>query len=206
MNTIQDQELFSKILNNTFDALILVDASGNVVFLNASANSLQSLHIKPLQVGNAILDSVRTPWKNIVSGALYQALLTGKSSSFETDYPFDGRRITFDVCCIPIPVDDSDQRYVLIQMRDITLQKIFENKVGKASREMRELIDYANALIIGMDTGGYITDWNRFASEVIGHTSEESLTRHFSDVIIDFESQQALSSAQLANQDHHEEE
>jgi PAS domain S-box-containing protein len=193
MNNIQDQ-LFSKILDNTSDALILVDASGKVVYLNASANSLQSLHIRPLQVGNAILESVRTPWKNIVSGALYQAMLTGKPSSFDTEYQLDGRRITFDVCCIPISSDGSDDRFVLVQMRDITLQKIFENKVGNASREIRELIDYANALIIGMDTGGYITDWNRFASEVIGHTSDESLTRHFSDVIVDFESQQALSS------------
>jgi PAS domain S-box-containing protein len=74
-------------------------------------------------------------------------------------------------------------RQIFIEARDVTPQKIFEKKITLVAREYQSVIENANAVIIGTDARGYVTEWNEMATEITGYSKRESYIRQFLDFL-----------------------
>jgi PAS domain S-box-containing protein len=193
MNGARTTEYNYEVMNCIQDAVIVLDTEGRIVFLNRAADRLKNLHTPPLAVGNIALDSIHFQWRQVV-GNIIQSLIESKlPSTFESNYFIDGRKVHYDISASPITNSDGLVCELIFQIRDISLQKIYENKLGSISDDLSRLINSANAMIIGIDTQNYVTGWNDFASDITGYSKEEVLAKSFSDLLLDSKSRMMFS-------------
>ena len=95
----------------------------------------------------------------------------------------EGNRIYLEERYFPTWEEDA-AIHVNILTRDITVSKIFEKKITGLANDLRSLIDQANAVIIGTDTRGYITDWNRHTRMLTGYTKNDALAHKFTSLLM----------------------
>ncbi len=96
----------------------------------------------------------------------------GKSRWYTDRNPVDG---SFkEISVVPIRDVSENVRYVLENVRDITEQKLFEDKIRSQSR-LLEAVDQA---VIATDLRGNIVYLNRFAEELYGWDRAEALGRN----------------------------
>jgi len=82
-------------------------------------------------------------------------------------------------------LDDSGQHtHIHLLIRDITAQKVFERKLVTQAANFSNLIERANAVIIGLDTRGYITDWNNHCARVTGFEKGEAFAQKLVAVLM----------------------
>ena len=69
--------------------------------------------------------------------------------------------------------------------QDVTNETHRERSLEARAREMRLMVDTANAPIFGVDIHGMINEWNGKTVEITGYTSDEALQRPFLETFID---------------------
>ena len=52
-----------------------------------------------------------------------------------------------------------------------------ENAITAVARELRQLVDTANAPIFGIDTNGLVNEWNNKTAEITGFSRDEAYGR-----------------------------
>ena len=52
-----------------------------------------------------------------------------------------------------------------------------DRAVAAMARELRQLVDNANAPIFGIDIHGEVNEWNAKTAEITGYSSEEAFTK-----------------------------
>lgn len=120
---------------------------------------------------------------------------SGAPSVLETNFiDADGKEIYFEIKSTGIRDSEGDFRQIFIEARDVTPQKIFEKKITIVAREHQSVIENANAVIIGTDARGYVTEWNEMASGITGYGKRESYIRRFLDFLSP-QSQESFSAA-----------
>jgi len=75
---------------------------------------------------------------------------------------------------------------VLIQaiVRDICDRKRAEERLAESERRYRELVEFANSIILRWSADGIITFVNEFGQRFFGYTAEEMCGRHVMDTIV----------------------
>jgi PAS domain S-box-containing protein len=187
------------IIDNISYPVIVTDVHGRIVFLNASVQDIQALHNPPFEVGRSILDSVGDQWRKVVQNLLEQIPIAKTSINFESDYCVQGKRTVYEVRCHPIVSPLRQVKRIMFEFRDITLQKIYENKVTSIANDLGKLIDTANTLIMAVDTSGFVTEWNNHAEKLTGFSKSDALAKHFSGLLVDTESQGVFSNILVAS-------
>jgi PAS domain S-box-containing protein len=59
-----------------------------------------------------------------------------------------------------------------------------ESTVAAMARELRQLVDTANAPIFGIDVHGNVNEWNDKTAEITGFSKEEAMNRHLVSTFI----------------------
>lgn len=95
----------------------------------------------------------------------------------------DGTILFLEIKYIPTIEGDSIT-HITILMRDASVRKIIEKKITGMATELHNLIDQANAVIVGLDTLGYITDWNGHTMSLTGFTANDAFTQKFSELLM----------------------
>jgi PAS domain S-box-containing protein len=182
------------VMDDVSYPVIVTDMHGRIVFLNASVQEIQVLHDPPFEVGRLILDSVGDHWKKVIQNVLEEIRVRKTSINFEADYCIQGKRIVYEVRCHRIVSPLHHVNRMMFEFRDITLQKIYENKVSSIANDLGKLIDTANTLIMAADTSGFVTEWNNHAEKLTGFSKSDVLAKHFSGLFVDAESQLVFSN------------
>ena len=126
--------------------------------------------------------------------ASIERALDGEGSVHEVQFDLmdDGR--FFRMKCIPLTFE-SGARGVSIILEDITEMKTYQHelemRVEERTAELvrskdfaESLIRTANAMIIGLDTAGRVTIFNRAAEEVTGYTADEMLGKSWFERVV----------------------
>ena len=61
--------------------------------------------------------------------------------------------------------------------QDVTETKKKEEAIMAVARELRQLVDTANAPIFGIDAQGLVNEWNNKTAEITGFTREEAFNK-----------------------------
>jgi len=183
-----------KIFDNVSEIWILVDNKGTVLVTSKHLEKFQNLIHPPIRQGALLFDSIPESWKPLAENVLSSILQSHIPSSLEASYVYpDEKEIHFEIKCTGIRTGDSVSE-IFIEVRDVTPQKIFEKKITIVAREHQSVIENANAVIIGTDARGYITEWNEMARQVTGYSKNESYVQKLSD-FLNLELQENFSGA-----------
>lgn len=184
MKAIKDLD-FDIVLENMTESMIVVDAHGKVVFFNKVANSWSKLGRKPLRQGVFLTEIVSEERSKLVGAILDRIKETGVTQSCEAEYKDEhGKPIYFDVVYNPLLSDSNETEYICIVFRDITSQKTYEKKIIQLANEITRLIENANAVIFGVDSRGYIMEWNKECRRVSHYERNDVYTKKFTDLLL----------------------
>jgi PAS domain S-box-containing protein len=185
----------SNIFDNVSEIWILVDDSGKVLLTSKHLEKFRDYIHPPLAQGASIFDSIPDSWKQLAQNVLSTLLDSDASSTLEASHTGPDKKEThFEIKCTGIRDRKGIVQQIFVEARDVTPQKIFERKITIVAREYQSVIENANAVIIGTDARGYITEWNEMASQVTGYSKNESYIRRLSDFLSQ-ESHQGFSRA-----------
>lgn len=184
------------ILNNVAEIWVIVDTHGTVLFFNKHTEKIQSIIHPPLCEGKSIFHSIPESWQELAKNILKGMIASAGPSSLEASFKDDrGKEVFFEIKCNAIKDDDGQLKQISIEAIDVTPQKIFERKITVVAREYQSLIENANAVIIGTDSRGYITEWNDTACAVTGYAKSESFIQRLSDLLLFKDCDESFSEA-----------
>ena len=182
------------IFNSIAEVWILVDNTGRVLLASRMERLRDIIH-PPVAIGASIFESIPDSWRQLSENVLASLQHSTTPSTLEASYvQADGKETHFEIKCTGIRDDSGMLTQVFIEARDVTPQKIFEKRITIVAREYQSVIENANAVIIGTDTRGYITEWNEMARQVTGYSKNESYIRRLSDFLI-MDSREGFSNA-----------
>jgi PAS domain S-box-containing protein len=180
MNVLKD------ILDNLTDAIVILDGQGRVVLYNQEALRIQkSISEKPLEIGKSIQELVVEERKKTVS-EIFRTLKRQKKplKNFAEYTTAFGTSIFLEINLIPVLGSKKELRYINVVAQDITSRKILEKKARSVAADVSNLIENAHAIILSVDSRGYIVDWNNHCAELTGFRRQEILSQKLSEVLI----------------------
>ncbi len=173
-----------RIFDSVSEIWLLVDRQGTVLLISRHLQEFQEGHQSPVRVGQPLLDFLPQNWRVVGESVLKTLQHARVPSILEANYTTPGGKETqFEIKCTAIRDDDGQLNQIFIEAGDVTPQKIFEKKITIVAREYQSVIENANAVIIGTDARGYITEWNEMATQVTGYSKNESYIQKLSDFL-----------------------
>lgn len=192
-----------KIFNSISEIWIVADLDGRVLMTSRHLEKFRHVIDPPIQEGSSIFDSIPDSWQTLARNVQATLMHSQVPSSLEASYTNEeGKEIHFEIKCTGIRDADGAISQIFIEARDVTPQKIFEKKITIVAREYQSVIENANAVIIGMDARGYITEWNEMARAVTGFSKNESYLQKLSDFLsLDMQENFSLAMNNVLNGD-----
>jgi PAS domain S-box-containing protein len=174
------------ILDNLDEALVITDAYGKILFFNKIAADINNAAMQmPLSVEITFMDAASPLRKGIVTNLFAEIRRTKKPAKSFAEYKgITGDTIYLEFKHIPVTDESNEVSHIHSIFRDITPQKVFEKKLTTQAANINNLIDKANAIIIGVDTRGYITDWNDYCSIITGYKKTDVFAKKFSEIVL----------------------
>lgn len=163
-----------------------MDKEGRVLLFNEVAKKLSgTLLIKPFQEGSPLIDSINLETSLIVKDLIEEVQLTKLPEKHFTEFRnHNGTMVSLEFNFVPVINADGVETHIHLLIRDITSQRVFEKKLISQASYITNLIEKANAIIIGLDTRGYITDWNEHCLTVTGFTKDDVYAQKFTKVLM----------------------
>src|SRR5688500_17388497 len=184
-----------KVFDSVSEIWVLTDLEGKVLLTSKMMEKFPGIIHPPVLEGSSLFDSIPASWQQLSQDVLATLLHSRMPSTLEASYAHpDGKETHFEIKCTGIRDSEEEVRQIFIEARDVTPQKIFEKKITIVAREYQSVIENANAVIIGTDARGYITEWNEMARQVTGYSKNESYIQKLSD-FLSVDSQEGFSLA-----------
>lgn len=180
-------DFLDSLLNNIDEAVIITDPTGRILLFNEPAliqnNMLEAT--KPLKEGEYLINVSNPKRRKVISGIIKE-LNTKKQNekSFVEYRNRQGATVYLDHNFVPVLNTENELSHIYLFVRDITPQKVYEKKLTTQATNMHTLIEQANAVIISVDTLGYITDWNTHSSVITGFQKDDVFARKISEILI----------------------
>lgn len=171
------------LVENMYDALIVVDGDGRIKSLNKAGEHILGYNKEALKTLN-LADIVHPEDKERSAEYLSKLVTQGFYSGYE------GRIITGDDSIKEIEVNSTAivENGKVVGSRDI-IRDISERKELQRQRELSEMklrlvIDTALDAVITMNAEGLITEWNKNSEQIFGFSIDEVLGKRLSEFII----------------------
>lgn len=188
IRTKVDDISLASVLNSMRDAyIIIIDREGTVLFLNNHLKDYDFLD-REIDVGAVLYDALPEEKRATIRMMVDHLFQVGEPFRTHMEIMRNGVKVHFEFRYSPVMNDAGNVVQVLIEGRDVSGEKIFSNKIKRVSGDFSSLVENANAIIIGTDSMGYITDWNEKSFEVTGYEKHETFAKPFSELLIDEES------------------
>jgi PAS domain S-box-containing protein len=158
---------------------------------------------KPLQQGDDLINVASPERREIVRNLLLEIQRDKLPLKSFAEYAHrNGTIVYLELSYVPVTNKAGDLTHIHLLVRDITQQKVFEKKLVTQSANASNLIEKANAIIIGVDTRGYVTDWNEHCLILTGFEKEEVFGQKFTDVLLADKERPAFDALMLRILNH----
>lgn len=173
-----------RLFNSVSDLWLLADVSGNVLLTSNYLHKFQNVFSGPLKEGDCIFNALPEQWRRTATNVLETLRGSSLPSILEASYTWpNDRESHYKIKCTGIRDDDGNVRHVFVEARDVTAEKIFERRITLVARDYQNVIENANAVIIGTDVRGYVIEWNETARQVTGYSRNESYIQKLEDFV-----------------------
>lgn len=160
-------------------AFIALDNGGLIVDHNAQATTKQFGKGRRISRGARFTTYLPEKYRVRVDDMITHAATTEEPLIIEFE---DNRRLTKGCYEMRVYPQPNCQVYILI--RDVTFRKILERRANASAADMAAILESANALIFGIDTLGYITEWNSRSEMTTGIDKSTAYAQSFSDLLL----------------------
>jgi len=186
----RSKEKYEDLYTNAYDAIILLDAEGNVAECNDAGKRM---------LGYGVNETVEINVKDIVYEAdrekslrYFKQLVTyGGYRNYEGRIRLKSGRLRY----IQVNSTAIYENDVFVGsrdiVRDITGRKRMELRLQESEAKFRAIIDMALDAIISIDEKSNIIEWNHHAVEMFGWTKEEAIGKYLGELIIPHKYRQA---------------
>ena len=180
-------DILRDILDTLNDSVVITDRFGKILLHNREACYIQeAINGKPFQPGDQFIDTVSSQHKQVIAELLKRVKSHKKVESAFTEHTTSsGSKIYLEVRFVPVLSTKRHLRYITISTLDNTERKLFENQSRMVVFSDRNVLDNANATIFGLDSQGYIVDWNKQCSKITGYDKNETYCRKIGDFLVD---------------------
>jgi len=182
----QGMDVLSSLFDNLDEALIILDSGGTILLFNEVALKLsKTLLLKPLNEGSNIADLTDIKTSLFIRELILEIQQKKVPERYFTEATnTDGVTLSLEFNLIPVINDEGLETHIHVLVRDHTSQNVFEKKLVIQSRYITNLIEKANAIIISIDTRGYITAWNEHSVKTSGFAKDEVYAQKFVEVLL----------------------
>lgn len=180
-------DFLDSILNNIEEALLIMDGDGKILlFNNKVPHKSEFLRLDKAITPGEYLENIAPPERKSTVRKILQRIRDSKKPEKSFAEYVDRQQVTIylDLQYIPILAGDETLTHICLFVRDITAQKVFEKKLITEARNNSNLIEQANAIIIGVDALGYVTDWNDHCTKVSGFEKNEVFARKLDEILL----------------------
>ncbi|MGA1820379.1 MAG: PAS domain S-box protein [Thermoplasmatota archaeon] len=131
-------------------------------------------------------DPITKPGKDR-KGKLMECLASGRAVNFTVQVKTSEEPLEFDITAVPLPSKIRPDQVMEFWLPKVSEAEKKKEKHGKGIGQ--EIIETANAVIIGLNMEGNIVLFNNGASRVLGYTFEEVKGTSWFDYLVDKEDQ-----------------
>ncbi len=182
-----------RMLNTTFDQsyqfIGLLDLEGKIIEINNAARGLVRKDIQDYRDRQLWDVSIFPDDRNLhqwTGEAVKQAQKGITSRKYIEMTPNRGKKIFIDMSVKPILDSRGRPVQIICEGRDITDREEALKLIENLKNSLKSIIDSMPSLLIGVDSGGRITHWNRAAEDRTGVTASEAENRDLYEVFPDF--------------------
>lgn len=172
------------VLDQLPDPVVILDPDDRIIFLNAPATRFAEMFQAPVQPGTLFTDFV-VSGRSDFAGAILQQIKNERAPRVQ-DMEFHdqkGAPYNVEITYSPSITAAGQTLYTVILIREISNERIFEKKASQLVTDFSNLIEHANAVIFGLDSQQYITEWNEECVRITGRTQDDVLAQHVEDII-----------------------
>lgn len=179
-------DVLKDILDNLNDSIIILDSVGQIVLYNNEALRIQnSISEKPIRIGDHFLEMVTQERKETVAEILKTVKNHKKPYKNFAEYNTpSGSKVFLEISFVPVFGHKRELKYINIITHDITPRKIFESKVMAVAADVKNLIENANAIILSVDSLGYIVEWNSQCAQITGFHKDDIFCKKLSEILV----------------------
>ncbi len=165
--------------------MIVLDGQGRVILFNKNAHQISQKFMKnPIRDGDYIPDILLPKVRDAVSEIINGVKINKQAKSCIEFTNDSGTRIVLELDCCEVVNHEQDDANTYLFISDITRQKIFESKLTGLASSISNLIEKANAIIFGVDTRGYITEWNSYSCKITGFEKNEVYAQKLASTLL----------------------
>lgn len=179
----QSEKRFRTLIENSADALTLLNADGSVFYEGPTVDRLTG-YSPSERLGKSGFDNVYPDDLPLVKTAMGELLATPSSS---TTIQFRSIRkdgaIWWTEATATNLLHEASVQAVVVNYRDITERKQAEEKLRESEQCYRTLFEQANDAIFVETKDDRIVDANKHACELLGYTKQELMNMKVSDLI-----------------------
>ena len=178
-------DLFQALVENSSDAILLVDATARILFLSATSEKMLGYKIEE-RLGKSGFEQIHPDDLSMVEGVFADCLAhprVPKTAVFRNQHQ-DGRWRYLEAVAVN-RLEDKAVGAVVVNFRDVTDRRRADDALRASELRLRHIVENAQDLIYYCDPTGHFTYVNPAAERVMKHTQQELLGRHFLSLIRD---------------------
>lgn len=172
----------TQVLDISPDALVVVDAAGKIVMVNAQAATIFGYSSEALQ-GQLLEELLPERVRRVHVARREHYIAAPRTRPMGAGLPLAGRRkdgfeFPIDISLRPLLLDGVP--HVIAAVRDMTEQRRGEQERAQQLQQIRlqtQLINQSHDAILMRDPIDRVLTWNRGAEELYGWTAQEALGR-----------------------------
>ena len=172
------QESLRLLLDNTEEAFILIDRTLHIVSFNREADArMLDMFGKHLRKGFSIYDyAIKETITDLKE--MYDSILKGNEHETELEIPYNGNKLIYFNHFKPVLDPDQQVIAIIITSRNITENKIAQEKLVENERHFRSLIENSADAVTILSPEGEVYDISPSAERILGHSKEVMSREH----------------------------
>jgi PAS domain S-box-containing protein len=179
----RSEERFRVIMENLADLVAVLDRDGRRIYNSPSYQGI--LGDVSLLRGSSSFDEIHPDDRLRVREAFEETVRTGNGQRLEYRLVDQHGQIRYiESQGSAIRDDRGRASNVLVVSRDVTDRRLAEERIEASERKYRELVQYANSIILHWTRDGRVIFLNEFGQRFFGYTEDEIRGRHVVGTIV----------------------
>jgi PAS domain S-box-containing protein len=185
VNHCESSGELATLIENSHAPIFGVNRNGEIDLWNKMSAELLGFS-REFVLGKSLLESFIDPFfRQSVQAVLDVALDGNGTANYELEFQTKSGQSRYLLANISSRRNSSGQvKGVVVFAQDVTESAQNDRAVAARARELRQLVDTANAPIFGVDTAGRVNEWNDKTAEITGFSGDEAFNQPLVEAFI----------------------